>query len=308
MGEWKQWTRWVPPTLALGAVLATMHLAVGEATTTTEEEIASQAPPAATNVVADLDFAFYRERVEPIFLRERGGFGPGASACVTCHVPSGTPLKLQPLSEDSNGDIYWTEEQSRKNFTVVTGLVTAGQPQRSRLLREPLAEDAGGSSFHVGGKFWDSQDDPEWRTLAEWVNTADGSAPSALPDAAFSPSFDFFRTCVQRIFLDREEQENRMECAACHGSGSRGFAQELPEGRDYWNEQESRENFGMVMRYVEPGYPLRSRFLTHPLDYRGGGDGYHSGGRRWKTQDDPEWQMLAAWVKGKTPACVVEDR
>ena len=34
-----------------------------------------------------------------------------------------------------------------------------------------------------------------------------------------------------------------------------------------------------------------------------GGDNYHSGGRRWFSQDDPEWQMLAAWVRGEEPQC-----
>ena len=30
-----------------------------------------------------------------------------------------------------------------------------------------------------------------------------------------------------------------------------------------------------------------------------GGDYAHNGGRRWTSQDDPEWQMLAAWVRGE---------
>jgi hypothetical protein len=33
----------------------------------------------------------------------------------------------------------------------------------------PLAEEGGGTPFHPGGKHWQSQDDPEWRTLAAWV-------------------------------------------------------------------------------------------------------------------------------------------
>lgn len=270
--------------------------------------LAAPAGPAATPVVRDLDFAFYRDSVEPIFLQDRGGYGPGASACVTCHVNSATPLKLQPLHEDDGGGVYWTEEESRRNFVVASSLVQPGQPERSALLRKPLADDAGGAPFHVGGKFWESRVDPDWETLARWVRTADEDAPSAAPDARMTPSFEFFRTCVQRIFLDREEGTHRMECAACHGSGPRNFARELPEGQDFWTEEESRRNFAVLMRYVEPGYPLRSRFLTHPLDPDGGGDHYHSGGRRWRSQGDPEWQMLAMWVNGKTPACVVENR
>jgi hypothetical protein len=31
----------------------------------------------------------------------------------------------------------------------------------------------------------------------------------------------------------------------------------------------------------------------------------HAGGRRWRSQDDPEWQMLAAWVQGATPRCAI---
>ena len=201
--------------------------------------------------------------------------------------------------------MYWTEAQSRMNFEVVSGLVTPGEPDRSLLLLEPLVGSAGGSAFHVGGKFWDSKGHSDWQTIAAWVRTADaGTAPAR--EVRLPPDFGFFRTCVQRIFVDRED--DRMQCQACHSAGERGFAQTIPEGRDYWNEQESRQNYGMILRYIEPGYPLRSRFLTHPLDYHNGGDNYHSGGRRWDSQDDPEWQMLAAWVRGQTPTtCSVED-
>src|SRR5213078_3105108 len=31
-----------------------------------------------------------------------------------------------------------------------------------------------------------------------------------------------------------------------------------------------------------------------------GGDPHHDGGKHWTTKDDPEWQMLAAWVRGAT--------
>lgn len=273
-----------------------------------EQEAPQEGPARVRYVVDDLDFEFYRERVEPIFLKDRGGFGPSQSACVACHSHSNTPLKLQPFQEDAEGRSYWTEEQSRRNFVVVSGLVTPGDPDGSRLLRKPLMMAAGGTDFHVGGKFWESREDPEYQVLAEWVRTAGADAPSAAPDVTFTPSFEFFRTCVQRIFLDREESTDRTECTACHGDGPRAFARTLPEGRDFWNEEESRQNFAIAMRYVEPGFPLRSRLLTHPLDYRAGGDGYHSGGRRWLSQEDPEWLMLAEWVSGRTPACVVEDR
>ena len=31
-----------------------------------------------------------------------------------------------------------------------------------------------------------------------------------------------------------------------------------------------------------------------------GGDRFHAGGKHWKSQSDPEWQILAAWVRGQT--------
>ena len=99
-----------------------------------------------------------------------------------------------------------------------------------------------------------------------------------------------------------------MECAACHGGGVRGFASDIPEGRNFWNEEESLANYGIIVEFVEPGCPLRSRFLTHPLDSHEGWDNYHSGGSRWRSQGDPEWQMLAAWVRGEQATCAVTDR
>jgi hypothetical protein len=155
----------------------------------------------------------------------------------------------------------------------------------------------------VGGKFWQTQNNPEWQLIATWVGNSDAPADLAALETTPSPlDFNFFQTCVQQIFLNK--REGRMECTNCHGSGPRGFAQTIPEDRSYWNFEESRENFEIIKRYVEPGYPLRSRFLTHPLAPEDGGDNYHSGGRRWFSKEDPEWKMLAAWVKGENGRCL----
>ncbi len=252
---------------------------------------------------AALSFESYRSTVEPIFIKPRGGHGPGMSPCATCHVHAGTPLKLQPLQEPGDGGVFWSEEQSRRNFEVVSRLVVPGQPERSRLLRKPLAVDAGGDPFHVGGKFWAAQSDPDWQAMAAWVRTGEAPADLAADETTPPPlDFGFFRSCVQQIFLNK--REGRMECKYCHSSGSRGFARTITDGRSYWNLEESRQNFELIKRYVEPGYPLYSRFLTHPLAPEAGGDHYHGGGRRWFSQNDPEWQMLAAWVRGEEPRCL----
>jgi hypothetical protein len=116
-----------------------------------------QASPAASG---SLDFEFFKTRVQPIFLAKR----PGHARCVACHS-SGTPLRLQPLSQ---GSATWNEEESRKNFEAVRRVVMPGN-LKSKLLIHPLAEDAGGDFFHNGGKHFDSQNDQEWLTLKAFV-------------------------------------------------------------------------------------------------------------------------------------------
>ncbi len=112
-----------------------------------------------------VDFEFYRTRVEPIFLKKR----PGHARCVVCHAGSNNAFRLQPLTA---GSATWTEEQSRRNFEVVSRLVTPGDPSTSRLLLHPLSAEAGGDRFHSGGRQFASQNDPDWRVLADWVRNA----------------------------------------------------------------------------------------------------------------------------------------
>ena len=118
---------------------------------------------AASLVLAQsLDFDAYRSRVEPIFNKKR----PGHARCVSCHSASNSAFKLQPLAE---GATAWTPEQSKQNFASVSRLVKPGDPLGSRLLKHPLAEDAGGDEFHNGGQQFKSQSDPDWQAIADWV-------------------------------------------------------------------------------------------------------------------------------------------
>ncbi|MGH9321210.1 MAG: hypothetical protein ACRD21_27815 [Vicinamibacteria bacterium] len=128
----------------------------------------SKAIPAAGSAKAApaLDFETFRERVEPIFLLKRSG----RARCYVCHS-RGTPFRLQALAAGSSS---WNEAQSRKNFEATERLVVPGEPLSSRLVTIALAEEAGGDPFHPGGKHWESQDDPEWRALADWAR---GVAP-----------------------------------------------------------------------------------------------------------------------------------
>jgi hypothetical protein len=109
-----------------------------------------------------LDYDFYKNRVEPIFLKKR----PGHGRCYACHADSNNAFRLQKLSP---GSTTWSEEQSQRNFQRIFTLVVAGDPDKSKLLLQPLAPEAGGLAFHSGGRQFSSKEDPDWQILAQWV-------------------------------------------------------------------------------------------------------------------------------------------
>ena len=120
--------------------------------------------------------------------------------------------------------------------------------------------------------------------------------PASAPPPATKLDYEFFKTKVQPVFLAKRPGHAR--CIACHGSGTPLRLQPLSPGSTTWNEEESRKNFEAVQRVVTPG-STNSRLLTHPLAEKAGGDFYHSGGKHFSSQSDPEWQTLRAWVTGE---------
>src|SRR5258706_16312718 len=110
-----------------------------------------------------LDYQFFKTQVEPIFLQKRAGH----ARCYVCHGErSNNAFKLETLAAGANS---WTDEQSRRNFTVVSRLVVAGKPEASLLLLHPLAPEAGGSAYHSGARQFETKDDPDWKRFEGWV-------------------------------------------------------------------------------------------------------------------------------------------
>jgi hypothetical protein len=107
--------------------------------------------------------------------------------------------------------------------------------------------------------------------------------------------FEFFKTQVQPIFVAKRPGHAR--CVSCHTTGTPMRLQPLSPGGTTWDEKQSRQNFDVVRQRVIPG-SLQSKLLIHLLAAAAGGDGFHSGGKHWDSQKDPEWQTLAAWVRG----------
>ena len=110
-------------------------------------------------------------------------------------------------------------------------------------------------------------------------------------------SYEFFRTKVGPIFLKNRPEHAR--CYGCHILSNRIFHLEtLSPGNTDWTDEQSKRNFERALEVVVPGDPASSKLLLHPLAPEAGGDPFHSGGRQFASQNDPDWLMMAEWVRG----------
>src|SRR5580692_5106798 len=166
-------SRVLPKIISAGFVVATAVLLYASGPSATAQTPAS--PDAQT---PQLDYEFFKTRVEPIFLKKRSD---EHARCYVCHQMmrhGGGPLSLEMLP---SGADFWTEEQSRKNFETVSKLVVPGNPELSLFLRMPLAPEVGGlADTHQGGRQFASMDDPDWKNMKAWVmgqKAGDSSKP-----------------------------------------------------------------------------------------------------------------------------------
>jgi hypothetical protein len=158
----------VRPKRSLASVLVVSAVALYAPVPFAAQEPAASRP--------SLDYEVYKTKVEPIFLKQRS---PDHARCYVCHEVSkhlGGPLALELLLP---GKDSWTEEQSRANFKAVSKVVTPGKPLTSLLLLRPLAPEAGGMEGHQGGRQFRSQDDPDWKIIADWIRGQKAGGSSA---------------------------------------------------------------------------------------------------------------------------------
>lgn len=129
-----------------------------------------------------------------------------------------------------------------------------------------------------------------------------GTIPFALAQSTDTPDFEYFKTRVQPIFLKKRAGHGR--CVICHGEGGApgGFGlQPLAHGSSTWTDEQSRQNYQTALRLIAPGDPTGSVLLLHPLSPLAGGDVFHGGGRQFESKEDPDWQVMADWVKQAKP-------
>jgi len=131
-----------------------------------------------------------------------------------------------------------------------------------------------------------------------------------VPFAAQGPSaskpsldYEFYKTRVEPIFLKKRFPDHA-RCYTCHEVSRHGGGplslERLAPGASSWTEEQSRANFQIVSKLVIPGSPMTSLFLIMPLAPEVGGIGdTHQGGRQFRSQDDPDFKTMEAWVRGE---------
>ena len=131
-----------------------------------------------------------------------------------------------------------------------------------------------------------------------------------VPFAAQGPSaskpsldYEFYKTRVEPIFLKKRFPDHA-RCYTCHEVSRHGGGplslERLAPGASSWTEEQSRANFQIVSKLVIPGSPMTSLFLIMPLTPEVGGIAdTHQGGRQFRSQDDPDFKAMEAWVRGE---------
>jgi len=125
-----------------------------------------------------------------------------------------------------------------------------------------------------------------------------GQQAVSSPAQSTTLDYEVFKTKIEPIFLNKRPGHAR--CVSCHASNNVALhLVPLSPGATTWNEEESRKNFELVQRVAIPG-DLQSPILIHPLAQDAGGDFFHSGGKHFNSQNDPEWLTIKAWILGQT--------
>ena len=148
------------------------------------------------------------------------------------------------------------------------------------------------------------------RILASFLVASAVALYTPMPLAAQAPSaarpsldYEFFKTQVEPIFA-KKRWPDHARCYVCHEVSRHGGGplslERLSAGASSWTEEQSRANFKVVSRFVTPGNPLTSMFAIMPLAPEAGGIAdTHQGGRQFRSQDDPDWKAIAAWIRGE---------
>ncbi len=114
--------------------------------------------------------------------------------------------------------------------------------------------------------------------------------------------FNYFTAFVQPLFVKKYGSNSCVDCHSTARSSYNKFRL-LPPGPDgKYTVKQSRINFVSVLAVIDRKDPMRSALLLKPLDPRtqeGSVRGMsHDGGVFWHNQYDPDFEIVADWLKG----------
>jgi YVTN family beta-propeller protein len=136
--------------------------------------------------------------------------------------------------------------------------------------------------------------------LADWVQAASPVAQPSSDSKTAGADFESFKNTVEPIFI--KERPGHARCYGCHVLASRSFHLEpLSAGNTSWTDEQSHRNFESALQQITPGDLSSSRLLMHPLAPEAGGEPFHSGGKQFASQNDPDWLAIAQWVRSMDP-------
>jgi hypothetical protein len=152
-----------------------------------------------------LSFAYYQRCINPIFLaqltiNQNGARSINTCASAGCHDNTngtggalrltGSAPEVDLGSSANTPDVIRTSDMY-KNFYSAQGEVVFGSPTQSRLVTKPLLLGV----LHGGGLIFESQDDPNVRKLAFWINRPMPQGQDEFSSAAAS-MFDAQGECL----------------------------------------------------------------------------------------------------------------
>jgi hypothetical protein len=122
-----------------------------------------------------LDEAFFRCHVQPVLTKNCAAFACHGDPRRSYVVFARNRLRLGGSEATRNAPLR--DDERRYNLEAARAFVDADAREESLLLRKPLAASAGGY-FHRGatdygkGNVFRSAEDPEYRTLSDWISGA----------------------------------------------------------------------------------------------------------------------------------------
>ncbi len=122
----------------------------------------------------------------------------------------------------------------------------------------------------------------------------------SMADVPFD--FNYFTAFVQPLFIKKYNGEACIDCHTPSSAASGKFRILAPGASGRYTIQQSRVNFVSVLAVIDQKSPMQSRLLLKPLNpttREGALRGlHHDGGVFWQNQYDPDFELLAAWLKG----------